>query len=341
VSGGWVVRLPTWLGDNVMALPALRVLQRAAPAPLLLWGPPAYRELHALAGLGDDYLPYRRQRAAAGISDAIHAVAALRQRRAVTVLLLPNAFEPALLAALAGIPQRIGYATDGRSRLLTHPVPAPGYDEPLHEADRFARLARLAGAGNPSAADASLIATDELRRSAADLLGAAGLADGGDLLGVVAGSANAPAKRWPAAAYAELISEAGRRWGARPVLLGSDADRPINAEIGARATVATTDLSGSDLPGLAATLARCRAVVANDTGAAHLAAALGRPTAVIFGPTDPRRTCPRGPHVLALSADCFCQPCGADRCPLDHRCMTRLTATELLARIEPLWQVGA
>jgi heptosyltransferase-2 len=335
VSGGCIVRLPTWLGDNVMALPALRALQRATPAPLLLWGPPAYRELHALAGLETDYLPYRRRPGPAGISDAIHAVAALRHRRAAIALLLPNAFEAALLAALAGVPRRIGYATDGRGRLLTDPVPPPGCREPRHEADRFARLAQRAGAGEPSPADALVPAGDQLRERAA------GLPDGGDLLAVVAGSANAPAKRWPAAAYAELISEAGRRWGARPVLLGSDADRPINAEIGARATVATTDLSGCDLPGLAAALSRCRAVVGNDTGATHLAAALGRPTAVIIGPTDPRRTCPRGPQVLVLSAGCFCQPCGADRCPLDHRCMSRLAATELLARIEPLWQAGA
>jgi heptosyltransferase-2 len=97
------------------------------------------------------------------------------------------------------------------------------------------------------------------------------------------------------------------------------------------------NLSGGSLTDLAATLVRCRMIVGNDTGGTHLAASLGRPTAVIVGPTDPARSCPRGDHVVILSAQRFCQPCGYGDCPLDHACMKKLDPDRVFAQLEPLW----
>lgn len=324
------MRLPTWLGDTLMALPVLRAVQRSSERTVL-WGPPAYRELLAAAGLPTDYLPYRRRRGLAGASDAIHAAADLRHLRADAVLLLPNAFEPALLAAVAGIPRRIGYATDGRGPLLTDIVADTRPRHTVHEADRFAYLAEHAGFGPTEPDDLRLDPTG-LDRYAAEIL-----PPGTTYVGIVAGSANAPAKRWPTAAYARLIDLLHQQWGADPLLLGSDADRPLNDEISAMCGVETTNLSGGSLTDLAATLVRCRMIVANDTGGAHLAAALGRPTAVIFGPADPARYCPRGDHVVVLSARRFCQPCGYRDCPLDHACMEKLDPDRVLTQLEPLW----
>ncbi len=330
VNGAWIVRLPTGLGDTLMALPVLRAVQRSCERTVL-WGPPAYRELLAAAGPATDYLPYRRRRGLAGASDLIHAAANLRHLRADAVLLLPNAFEPALLAAVAGIPRRIGYATDGRGPLLTDVVADTRPRHTVHEADRFAHLAEHAGFG-PAEPDDHRLDHAELDRYAAKIL-----PPGASYVGIVAGSANDPAKRWPAAAYARLIDLLHRQWGAHPLLLGSDADRPLNDEIGAMCGVETTNLSGGSLVDLAATLLRCRMIVGNDTGGAHLAAALGRPTAVIFGPTDPARSCPRGDRVVVLSARRFCQPCGYGDCPLDHACMEKLDPHRVLAILEPLW----
>jgi len=336
VSDDWIVRLPTWLGDTVMSLPFLRALRRAHEGGLLLWGPPAYEGLLTTAGLEFDFLPYRRRPGLAGASDAIRATADLRHRRASTAVLLPNAFEPALLTMIAGVPRRVGYATDGRSRLLTDAVPTPGAGERLHEADRFARLLDHLEIEAPLVGDHAMPATpeslDRARRVAPE---------GEQVIGIVAGSANAPAKRWPASAYAELANEANRRWGARTALLGSAADAPIMEAVGRGVDSDTLDFTGCDIGELTTILLRCRTVVSNDTGAAHLAAALGRPTAVIFGPTDPRRSCPRGERVTAIQSDRFCQPCEAAQCPLDHSCMAGLEPARLIDAIEPLWQAGA
>jgi len=330
VNGTWIVRLPTWLGDTLMALPVLRAVQRSCERTVL-WGPPAFRDLLAATGPATDYLPYRRRRGLRGVSDAIHATAELRHLGAEAVLILPNAFEPALLAAMAGVPRRIGYATDGRGPLLTDVVTDTGPRHTVPEADRFARLAEHAGAGPVEPDDHRLDAAG-LDRYAAQVL-----PPGPAYLGIVAGSANDAAKRWPAAAYARFIDLAHAHWGARPLLLGSDADRAVNQQIGALCTAATTDLSGGTLTDLATILAGCRMVIGNDTGGTHLAAALGRPTAVVFGPTDPDRTCPRGDDVVVLSAQRFCQPCGYGDCPLDHACMEKLAPKHVFTRLEPLW----
>ena len=198
VSGTCVVRLPTWLGDTLMALPVLRAVQRSSERTVL-WGPPAYRELLAAAGLPTEYLPYRRRRGLAGASDAIHAAADLLHLRADAVLLLPNAFEPALLAAVAGIPRRIGYATDGRGPLLTDIVADTRPRHTVHEADRFAYLAEHAGFG-PAEPDDLRLDHAGLDRYAAEILPA-----GATYVGIIVGSANDPARRWPVASYARLI----------------------------------------------------------------------------------------------------------------------------------------
>ncbi len=335
MTAPWVVRLPTWLGDTVMALPALRRVARATEAPLLLWGSPAFEELLSHTELQFDYLPYRRRPGIAGVSDALRTVSALRSHHAAVALLLPNAFEPALLTRLAGIPRRIGYATDGRGPLLTETVAEPVPRHTVHEADRFARLGEYAGGGGALPEDTLLTPTEALRRRSLEVL------PPGDYLGIVAGSANGPARRWPTTAYAELAGLAHQHWGAGVALLGSDADRATNAVIGDTANVEAIDLSGCSLSDLMAALLRCRVVVSNDTGAAHLAAALGRPTVVLFGPTNPQRSAPRGDHVAALSRGDFCQPCGYRNCPLDHRCLINLSPATVLEAAQPFWQQHA
>lgn len=335
MSAPWLVRLPNWLGDTVMTLPTVRALARIADGPLLLWGPPGHADVWALSGLDFDYLPYPRRRGLRGFSDAIHACAELRHREPGLALLVTNAFEPALLTAAALVPRRVGFATDGRSALLTDLVPEPHPRHAVHEAERFAAPARHLGADVDLTADAGLNVSDALRERAAALL-----PPGDRYLGLAAGSANTPFKRWPERSWAELARAAHDAWGAVPVLLGSNADRPVNEEIAARAGVETIDLSGCCLTDLAASLLRCRVVVSNDSGAAHLSAALDRPTAVVFGPTDPARSLPLGARVTAVTTPAFCRPCGFGYCPFDHRCMNDLSAAAVLDAAARWWSAA-
>lgn len=336
MTGKWIVRLPTWLGDTVMAVPTVRALRRACEEPIVLWGSAPHENLLREVGLGGDFIPYRRRHGAVGLSDAIHTVADVRRHRAAGILLLPNAFEAALLARLAGIPTRVGYATDGRTRLLTHPIAPPSESRRGHDSERFAELLQALDIAAPQPSDADLQPSDLLIERARRLL-----PEPRQFLGIVAGSANAPAKRWPPAAYARLASIAAQRWDATPLLLGSAADRPINEAVRAACEVETTDLTGCDLPDLVAALLRCRVVVSNDTGAAHLAAALGRPTVVVFGPTDEQHSAPRGAATATVSQPCFCRPCMASVCPLDHRCMATLSPEAVVEAAASLWDTDA
>ena len=329
-------RLPTWLGDNIMALPSLRALARSVAEPLVLWGPPSMGNVMKYAGFDFVYVPYRRRRGAAGISDALRVINELRHRAPATVVLFPNAFEPALLARSAGIPRRVGFATDARGALLTDTPAAPAARFAVHEAERFAVLVRHLNA-DVDLADHRLRPTPELRQRSAAMF-----ESDGPLLGIIAGSANTPAKRWPAARYAQFARAAHESLGARSLLLGSNADKPTLDAIAEIADGAAINAGGGDLEDLMAALLRCRAVVGNDTGAVHLAAALGVPTTVLVGPTDPRRTRPLGAPVAMVSAGVFCQPCGYHECPLTHHaCMEELSVTAVLEATLPFWRESA
>lgn len=337
MRGHWVVRLPTWLGDTVMAVPTIRAIARSAPDRLTLWGPEPNARLLAATGVGASVLPYRRRTGARALRDMAAGIGSLARLGARGVVLLPNAFEPALLAYLAGVPRRIGYATQGRAFLLTDPVEPPDPARPVHEAERFAGLLPALHVERPAADDFRLRVPPDLDRRIREHVG-----NGEPLLGIVPGSANSPAKRWPPEAFATLVDRARAELGARPVLLGSAADAPVARRIRESASAGCLDLAGrTDVLELAGVLAQCRAVVSNDTGAAHLAAALSRPTVVLYGPTDPRRTRPLGPTVKVVGIGAFCQPCEAARCPIDHRCMRGLTADLVIGALAPLWDAAA
>ena len=332
MTGEWVVRLPTWLGDTVMAMPALRRLAVAVPDRLTLWGPGHVQPLLGALGLRTRYVPYRRRPGLAGLGDARRAISELRQLDLDAALLLPNSFEAALIPALARIPRRVGYATDGRGWLLTDALAPPPAHHVIHEADRFAALLEPLGVEVSVGSDLQIPASPELEQRSASII-----PEPGDILGLVPGAANGPAKRWPAAAYGALASACAKALGTKAALLGGPTDRVATAAVQEASDVKCIDLVGTNLIDLAAALLRCRVVVSNDTGAAHLAAALGRPTIVLFGPTDPLRTCPRGPRVYPLSAECSCRPCLSHECPLVHRCMDRIEVDTVFKAVADVW----
>jgi len=331
----WVIRMPTWLGDTIMAVPAIRALGRAVPQ-LVLWGPASHGRLLQATGVHADLLPYSRRRGPAGLLDMQAAVGKLAAMRPTGVVILPNAYEPALIARLARIRQRIGYATQLRGNLLTEPLPAPDPLAAVHESRRYVDLLARTPAQAPLHDDWRLAAPRGASHRARELVGA-----DGPVLAIAPGCANGPAKRWPAEHYGQLVKHAVREWGAVPVLVGGEQDTEATAAVAAASQTACVDLAGrTDILDLAAILACSRAVIANDTGAAHLAGALGVRTLVMFGPTDPLRTKPLGPHVRVASATAFCQPCLSAQCPLDHRCMTALTPDLAIGMLESLWHAA-
>jgi heptosyltransferase-2 len=311
--GRLVIRAPNWLGDAVMALPAMAAVRQAHPESFI-----AVAAISAVAPL------FFEKTSAA--PDAVIAVERDREPETLSAggfdvaLLLPNSFRSAWSARRAGIRQRWGYASGFRSPLLTRAVRRTR--ERVHQSTYYNNLVR--GLEMP-AGDAipRLSVTPRTASRAAELLEEAGIPADAVVVGLAPGAAYGHAKRWPPGRVAELIVRLVRERNAVCVLGGAAGDRESGREIESAlpSGIRAVNLIGrTDLRVFAGILARCRAFVSNDSGAMHLAAALGVPVTAIFGPTDERVTAPLGDHDVLLH-QVFCRPCMLPECPIDHRCM--------------------
>jgi len=314
------VRLPNWLGDTVMAEPALRALRRAHPdARVLLAGP--WAAILGGQGLADTLVTYPRPWAA-----RLAAADVVRRFAPDTAVLLPNSLESALAAWYWGARRRIGFDAGGRGLALTDALPLP--IPRRHQIDEYAMLAERGGARVDDSVPALTAPPPdgEERAEARALLDAVGARHGRPTVGVHLGAAYGPAKTWPperVVDFCRLLDGSG----GRAVLLGTAGEAPAAATIATQAPAAT--LAGRDRPALLPSLlAELDALVAGDTGVAHLAAALGTPVVTLFGPTDPALSAPRG-RATALTHPVPCAPCFYRVCPIEHPCLRGLDAARV------------
>ncbi len=321
-----VVRAPNWLGDAVMALPAIAAVRaHFGDAGLVIAAPgsvsPLFLEQTAAAAEAVVTLDRRRE------SAQIQAL------RADAVLLLPNSLGSAWRARKAAVKERWGYATSGRRWLLTRAVARPR--AVIHQVEYYCTLVRGLGIDVGDAVPRLMPRDQTLARADAVLAGA-GWRQGEPLVGFAPGAAYGHAKRWPPERVAAVMKAVADR-GALPVLVGAAGDRDTGRAIESSLPRGTriVDLIGrTDLAAFIGVTARCAAFVSNDSGAMHVAAALGVPLTAIFGPTNERVTAPAGPgprHVILR--DVFCRPCMLRECPIDHRCMKRIHIDDVLASI--------
>jgi heptosyltransferase-2 len=327
-----IVRLPNWLGDTVMAVPAVRALRVARPeARLVLVGP--WATLLAGQELADVLVPYARS-----WSPRLAKWDEIRALGASTVALLPNAFEAALAAWYWNAPRRIGFDAGGRGRMLTDAIPMPAPRE--HQIDEYARVIEGLGVDVTDRVP-RLVPPPEgspEREAVRQLLRHAGVAHGGrPVVGIHVGAAYGPSKLWPSERVAQLCALLAAR-GEIPVLLGAredvDAAGRIAAETGAR------NLVGRDRPDLlTALLPELDALVCGDTGVGHLAAAVGTPVVALFGPTDPRLSAPRG-AVRVIAHPVACAPCFYRTCPIEHPCLRGVDAGEVCDALDAVGSVS-
>jgi heptosyltransferase-2 len=327
-----VIWPPNWLGDAVLSLPSIAALRRHfSAATLTIAAVPAVAELFR-QDLGERVdevieLPDRGRR----------AVAALRAGRHDAGVLLPNSFRSAWVLRRAGVPERWGLSTSGRGVLLTRRLARPARG--LHQSDYYRAIVRgldievgpEAPALKPSAAsgakaDALLAKVDASRRSR--------------LVGFAPGAAYGQAKQWPTDRVGEVMARLVRECDAACVVLGAAHDQPAARAIESwlRAHAPDTrdrvvDVVGrTGLGALVGIASRCAAFVSNDSGAMHVAAAAGSSVVAVFGPTDARATGPVGPHDV-LTAPAFCRPCLLRDCPIDHRCMKRISVDAVFGAV--------
>ena len=321
-----VVRLPNWLGDAVMALPALVAVRKAFPqAHLALAGEPSVLPVfEEESGVQPQQLIAINKATARSV---------LREGRFDAILLLTNSFRTAWVARQSGIPSRWGYAAGARGPLLTKAVSRP--DKGVHQSEYYVRLVRGLGVDAAVSPMPQLGVTDATRARAARLLERHGVPPGTALVGFAPGAAYGHAKRWPPDRVARVIERLARERDIRAVLVGAGGDREAGRAIESTlpAEISLVNLIGrTDLRLLMGVIRACRAFVSNDSGAMHLAAALGVPVTAIFGPTNERATAPVGDHDVILQ-QVFCRPCMLRECPIDHRCMKRISDEDVYGAV--------
>ena len=340
-----LVRGPNWLGDAVMCEPALRSLKRLFPqAAVTLLVKPSVAGLFERHPSVDRLMLYEDNRRHAGLAGKWRLAGELRRGGFDLAVLFQNAFEAALLTAVAGIPRRYGYATDGRTLLLSEPVAKPDRNKAVHQVQYYWDMLRPLGlTGEPVSPE--LIVSPEEEKAVAERLKQAGITTEDVLIGVNPGSTYGGAKRWFPERFADTaerlcrrLNESGRR--AAVVLLGAKGEEPLGHAIASHLTAPTAVLSGSTtIRDLMAATKRCALLLTNDTGPMHIAAAFGVPVVAIFGPTDWRTTSPFGVTHALVRHPVECAPCMLRECPIDHRCMAGVTVQDVYAAANKLLTV--
>jgi len=331
-----LIRATNWVGDAVMCLPALRAIRETYPkSHIAILARPWVADIYHREPVADEILPLTTGRGAGDWTGKWLAARQLRLRNFDCAILFQNAFEAALLAWMARIPRRIGYDRDGRKWLLTDAieVPAPG-EIPRHERFYYLELlrrARLTGQ-SISSDEIRLDGAAEARAAGARKFGAMGFS--GRVVGVSPGAAFGTAKRWIPDRFASAAVRLARETGAAVAVFGSAGERELcesvadairGAEIAAHNFAGETSLR--DFIELAAA---CDLYLTNDSGAMHISSALGVPTVAIFGATDHETTGPTGINARIVREPVDCSPCLLRECPIDHRCMTRVSVDRVV-----------
>lgn len=321
-----LVRIPNWLGDVVLALP---VLESAARQPAVFVGPEPFRELLEPRFPSVRYLaadPRRR-------SEPLDAI---RQAKPRAALLLTDSLSSALLAWRAGVPERIGYDAEWRGALLTKRVARAGAPRSTSRTSEYARLAEAAGLGDVPLLPFLRAMPEEAERASA-LLARSGIGEEGYFV-AAPGASYGPAKQWRPERFVHAMSEIARRTGRALVVVGAAEDRSATAAVAegaSRAGARSIDLAGATRLGeLVGLLAGADAVLSNDSGVMHLAAALHRPTVAIFGSTSPVWTSASVPWVANLYAAYPCSPCYRRTCPIGYGCLNSIAPAKAAAALE-------
>ena len=312
-----------------MSLPAIRAIRGIFPhAHVAVLARPSVADLYAGEKAIDQVIPYPAMR---GLSARREFAAQLRARRFDGAILLQNAFDAALIAWLADIPERIGYACDGRGNALTQAIatPEPG-DIPRHERFYYLELLRRAGMLErfPDCDPIRLDGIPAARAAGAAHLSALGIE--GPVIGISPGAAYGNAKRWLPERFAE--SAAMLRGAGTFLVFGSAAERPLCDTVAGHLPSARNLAGETTLREFIDLASVCKVFLTNDSGSMHVASALGVPTVAVFGATDDTTTGPTGPLACVVREHAECSPCLLRECPIDHRCMTAVSV-QRVARI--------
>jgi heptosyltransferase-2 len=327
-----LVRATNWVGDAVMSLPALHALRARYPrAHISILARSWVADLYGREPFCDEVIDYDVPKGWKGLQAKMDTARHLHRRGFDCALLLQNAFEAAAVAWLARIPVRIGYDRDGRGWLLTHRVRVPAKDEiPRHQRFYYLELLKRAGIIHeyPENVDAMLTGSEQASEQGRVVFENHRLHS--PVIGLSPGAAFGGAKRWLPERFADAAVQIARERRADVAIFGSKEEAALGDEVAAQVQsqgVRALNFAGkTTLREFIDLAAGCELFLTNDSGGMHIASALGVPTAVVFGPTDEIATGPAGTRNAVIRHPVECSPCHLRECPIDHRCMTRVSA---------------
>ena len=336
-----VVRGTNWVGDAVMTIPALHELRRIFPdAQITLytlnWAKGIFQDVDFV----DEILGFDREKSS--FKTVLSQAKVWRKEKFDLAVLFPNSFESALLAKLGKVPNRFGYAKDGRSFLLTNPTKIPVWKNQRHEVFYYLNLVAEVEKNHFGTSTVlenkprfDLNVSEIRKTEARKFLTQNGVDLSKKLVIFCAGSANSPAKRWETESFAKLGDRLKSDLDIEVVLDGAKNEVEISQTVAAAMQIKPVVLTGkTSLAEGTAILSLADLLISNDTGPAHISAALGTKTLVIFGPTNPLTTQPLGSEIIRKDVECA--PCNFRECPIDHRCMTRIPADEVFEKAAEL-----
>lgn len=331
-----LVRATNWVGDAVMSLAALHALRAANPqAHISILAKSWVADLYGREPFCDEVIPYDVPPDRRAIGPRWRVVQDLKTRRFDAAVLLQNAFEAAAIVWAARIPVRIGYNRDGRGLLLTTALPVPKSGE-IHAHQRFYYLELLKRAGliGGYSDDVESLLTGATEAAESGRRHFATLGINGPVLGVSPGAAYGGAKRWLPDRFAESAVRLARTYGCSVAFFGSEAEAELCEAIAAQVKaqgVTSMNFSGrTTLREFINMAAACRLYLTNDSGPMHIASACGVPTVAVFGSTDSEATGPAGNRFAIVRHPVECSPCLLRECPIDHRCMTRVSVDQVV-----------
>ena len=342
MNGKILIVAPNWIGDAVLSLPVVDGCgQLWQEAELTVLARTRVAELFEARESEVRVLEYERGNGPQRLSNLMALGRSLRRERFDLAILLPNSLGSAVMTRLAGVPQRLGYSTDGRGWLLTQRLEDRRKERGLHQVDYYLGLLRSLGASQVDRIP-RLQLKEKCIEMGLNLLSDMGIDKRELLIGVNPGAAYGETKRWFPERFGAVLGRL-QKSGRRFLLLGGPGEELIAQQISAEMDHPVIDLIGRTTVAEAlALIGRCSLFLSNDSGLMHVAAALNIPQVALFGSTDPQKTAPLNNRAVVIHPEhVSCTPCFKRSCPEDLECMKAITvdevataAVQLLAEME-------
>lgn len=332
-----LIRAVNWVGDAVMTTPAIGAIRETFPlAEITLLANPLVSQLFSPHSWVDKVITFDRNGKHKGITGRFRLASELRKQAFDATIILPNSFDSALVPWLAGIPIRLGKSSDGRGFMLTGRYIPTGNALTCHEVEYYLHLVAHFGMVGSSGKLHLDTTQDEIKR-VDSMLKQHGIGSGDFILGINPGAAYGSAKRWYPERFAEVARQLSQQWSARVLVFGGPGETDIAAAIEEKLGKNCLNLAGrTSVRELMELIRRCSFFITNDSGPMHIAASFEVPLVAIFGSTDHKTTSPYTDKAAIVRKDFECAPCKLRECPQDHRCMTAVTANDVVQAAQRL-----